>query len=140
MIIKYKCKVMEDVSPPEGERECECNICQTTANTNQLNFCCNQTYHIHCIIEWTKTSPVCPICRQPLSESVINHLGAIEYNIQKINNMRKYTVTTEDTNTDVEEQGGMDAFFDEPIQLLRALIRNVSFPYIHQNHGGYNPQ
>jgi hypothetical protein len=131
MIIKYKLKVMEDASPLEGERESECSICQTSASTNQINFCCNQVYHVQCIIEWVETSPVCPICRKELSVSVINSLRAIEYNIHKLNNMHKYIVDEPDDNQedgDISELDIMDAFFDEPIQMLRTMIRrNFSF-------------
>ena len=41
----------------------QCAICYETDNIVRTTLPCNHSFHIHCINEWFKKSPTCPLCR-----------------------------------------------------------------------------
>ncbi|KAK7333793.1 hypothetical protein VNO80_30573 [Phaseolus coccineus] len=45
-----------------------CCICLEDLNINCECYTmpCHHEFHLHCILTWLKTSPVCPLCRYPL--------------------------------------------------------------------------
>ncbi|CAG2101140.1 unnamed protein product [Medioppia subpectinata] len=50
----------------EDEHELSCAICKNILLEPRVIQCCQQTFCKHCITEWFKRSPLCPVCRHQM--------------------------------------------------------------------------
>ncbi|CAG2116685.1 unnamed protein product [Medioppia subpectinata] len=50
----------------EDEHELSCAICKNILLEPRVIQCCQQTFCNHCITEWFKRSPLCPVCRHQM--------------------------------------------------------------------------
>ena len=78
----------------------ECAICLDEINRTDKNNCNNITtldclhyYHTHCINEWIKKTPNCPLCKIPILNDIINKWFDLEYE-KWINNLIKFKSTS----------------------------------------------
>ena len=49
----------------------ECCICLEEFNPNELIYCipCGHYFHVHCLLEWKKQRPNCPMCETSIYDS-----------------------------------------------------------------------
>lgn len=44
-------------------RKSQCSICLMTSGPQVATPCCEQSFHLKCIVKWTVYKPTCPCCR-----------------------------------------------------------------------------
>ncbi|KAJ1380135.1 Zinc finger, RING-type [Sesbania bispinosa] len=69
---KIAIESLQKVKLQEGATMERCSIClmEFDVGTEVSSMPCKHVYHHECLVQWLKTSHVCPLCRYPMPTSI----------------------------------------------------------------------